>query len=268
MKVVQSFFLLLTSCLVFSQGKIDGFYQGQGNTTIVVGGGFEDSNEYLAGKDKTGFERDTYYISLFTSYGITDNLDINVSLPYIESGKNKNFQDISIALKHRFFKKLYANGVLELSGSAGFSTPVSNYKIGGLFDIGQQATILESRIMSHYKVNSGWFATLQSGFSYKLEEVPNSVPLTLKAGRAKKNIYYDIYYDAQFAMGGIDYLGTPRPQNFRELGVTYHKVGTTIFAPILGNFGAYGTFSYIIGGRNIFLGPIYGVGLSYNFGRD
>ncbi|MDT0556074.1 hypothetical protein [Patiriisocius hiemis] len=268
MKVLLSLFLLFTTCLCFSQGKIDGFYQGQGNATIVVGGGIEDSNEYLAGKDKTGLERKTYYISLFTSYGITNNLDINVSLPYIESGRNKNFQDISIMLKNRFFDKVYTNSVLELSGSAGISTPVSDYKIGGLFDIGQQATIIESRVMSHYKINSGWLATLQSGFSYKLEEVPNSVPLTLKVGRAKKNIYYDIYYDAQFGLGGIDYLGTPRPQNFREFGVSYHKVGATIFAPIIDGFGAYGTFSYIIGGRNIFLGPIYGAGLSYNFSRD
>jgi hypothetical protein len=62
-----------------------------------------------------------------------------------------------------------------VSIAAGFSTPLSDYDVGGLNDLGQQATVIETRLMLHYVLVSEWFFTLQSGVSFKLEEVPNSL---------------------------------------------------------------------------------------------
>ena len=79
MKLLFSIFLYV---LVFSttaaQGKIDGFYNIKGSSTLVLGGGFEDSKTYLAGNAEVDLMRKTYYISLYGVYGITDNLDVNV----------------------------------------------------------------------------------------------------------------------------------------------------------------------------------------------
>ncbi len=99
-------------------------------------------------------------------------------------------------------------------------------------DIGQRATILDTRILAHYQWHTQWFVTAQTGFSYKLEEVPNSIPVAIKIGKAANRWYYDVYYEHQYTFGGIDYRGTPRPQNFRELGVDYHKIGATLYRKI------------------------------------
>jgi len=264
-ELLAVFFISLGCCDVFSQGRIDGFYRGSGNATATLGAGFENHKDYLAGTDETDISRKLYYVNLFAAYGITDDLDVNVSLPYIEIDNNKNLQDISVFLKYRSLKKEYANGKLEVSVAGGFSTPVSDYNTGGLNDIGQQATVIETRAMAHYQTNSGWFATLQSGFSLKLEEVPNSLPITFKAGQALNNWYYDVYYDYQHSFGGIDYLETPPPQNFKRFGVDYHKVGGTGYRSFTKNFGAYISVSYVLGGRNTFQGPGYGIGLVANF---
>lgn len=265
MKVLTA---LIISLFIFSnsysQGKIDGFYKGKSNATVVLGFGFEDPKSYFAGTEKIDLSRSLYSISLFAAYGITDNLDVNASLPYLSSNKESNLQDVSLMLKYRFFQTTSESGNLEFSLGAGFSTPVSDYKVGGLNDIGQQATIIETRAMAHYKWNSGWFATLQSGFSFKFEETPNSIPVTFKTGKAAGNWYYDVYYDYQHSFGGIDYLGTPRPQNFKELGVDYHKAGGTLYRTFSENFGAALNLSYILGGRNTFQGPAYGLSIVYN----
>lgn len=255
--------LLLLPLITAAQGKIDGFYNAPTTITTVLGFGFEDSKKYLAGDNKLDLERNVYYATFFASYTISEKLQTQFSLPYIRSNNNKNLQDISVFLKYQLFEIPLAENRLKFSLAGGFSTPVSNYSIGGLNDIGQQATVIESRAMVHYKHNTGWFGTLQSGFSYKLQEVPNSLPITLKVGRASAQWYYDLYYDFQRAFGGIDYRGTPSPQNFRELGVDFHKVGGTLYKPLSSTLGAYVTVAYIVEGRNTFVGASYGIGLRY-----
>lgn len=248
----------------FSQGKIDGFYKGKNKGSVVLGFGFEDPKSYFVGTEKIDLSRNLYYLNLYASYGIADNLDVNFSLPYLSSDDESDFQDISVMLKYRFFKTTTESGSLEFSLGTGFSTPVSDYNVGGLNDIGQQTTIIETRAMVHYKWNSGWFATLQSGFSFKFKETPNSLPVTFKAGKAAGNWYYDVFYDYQHSFGGIDYRGTPRPQNFKELGVDYHKIGGALYRTLSENFGAAINLSYILGGRNTFQGPAYGLSIVYN----
>jgi len=257
--------IFLIPITVFSQGKVDGFYRGQANGTTVLGFGFEDSKKYFAARTKVDLSRNLYYANLYVAYGITNNLDAQISIPYLISDDNKDFQDISVFAKYRFIQKKSNSGTLDLSLGGGFSTPLSNYEIGDLNDLGQQATIIETRAMVHYQWHTNWFGTVQTGFSYKLEEVPNSLPFTLKVGKASQRMYYDVYYEYQYSFGGTDYLGAPRPQNFREFGVDYHKIGGTVFKPISKDLGAYVSLSYLLKGRNSFQGAAYGIGLSYDF---
>jgi hypothetical protein len=251
-----------------SQGKIDGFYRGKGNAVAVFGLGYEDNKNYFIGTEKSDLSRSVYYAALYGSYGILDNLDVSISVPFISSNKNNDLQDISLFLKYRMFNKNVENGVLQVSVASGLSTPLSDYEIGGLNDIGQQATIIETRALAHYKWHSGWFATIQSGFSFKLNETPNSLPIVFKTGKAAGKWYYDVYYDYQHSFGGIDYRGTPSPQNFKEFGTDYHKVGGTLSTQITSNFGSYLSLSYVISGRNVFQGPGFGLGIVYNFKKQ
>ncbi len=266
MKKLTTVILLVCSVITYSQGRIDGFYKGKNNATAVLGLGFEDGKKYFAGgSGKLNLTRSVSYANLFGAYGITDDLDANISIPYIVSNKNADFQDIAIYLKYRFITVSTTSGQFEFSVAGGFSTNLTNYQLGGLNDIGQQATILEARGLIHYQWNSGWFATAQSGYSFKSDPTPNSVPLTVKAGKATAKWYYDVYYDFQRSFGGIDYLGTPPPQDFRAFGVNFQKVGGTVYRSFSDTLGMYASLSYVFDGRNIFKGPGYGLGLVYNF---
>lgn len=259
---------LTTTFLGYSQGQIDGFYKQQHEGTLVLGAGFEDTKNYYVGSQRTDISRSLYYGNIFAAYGILENLNAQVAIPFLSSNDNTNFQDISVFIKYRFGKVVFEKSVLEFSAAAGFSTPLTNYDVGGLNDIGQQATTLQSRLMLHYQVDSGWFGTLQSGYNYKFDEVPNAFPLTLKVGKAAADYYYDIYYDYQNSENGIDYLGTPRPQNFKEFEVDFHKVGGTFFKPFNPNWGMYVSLGYVVSGRNVFQGPSYGLGLVYDFKKN
>jgi len=267
-KYLIVFSLLFSSSNLYSQGKIDGFYRGKGNATTVLGLGFEDAKDYFAGTNKTGLSRSLYYANIYGAYGITNDFDVSFSLPYMSSNKISDLQDMSLFLKYRVYNTELGNGKLQLGLAGGFSTPIGNYTTGGLNDLGQRATIIEGRVLIHYHWHTGWFATLQSGYSYKFEPTPNSLPVTLKAGKTLAKWYYDFYYDYQHSFGGIDYLGTPAPQDFRELGSGFHKIGGTLYRSLNNNWGAYLSLSYLLSGRNTFQGPGYGVGLAYNFGKN
>ena len=255
---------LLCTPMLFAQGTIDGFYRGKGSATIVLGGAYKKGTAYFAGNEKLDIDREEFYVNLFGAFGITDRFDVQVSLPYSEIGPNQSFQDIQFFAKYAFFQQKKHATTLQLTAALGFSTPISNYAIGGLNDIGQQATIVEPKVMWHYQYDSGWFATLQAGYAFKFDEVPDALPATLKLGKASHTWYFDGYYDSQYSFGGIDYRGTPRPQNFKEFAVHYHKIGGTVYKPFFRNFGIYVSASYVFSGRNIFQGPGYGYGLVYD----
>lgn len=251
----------------FGQGRIDGFYHDKGDGNAVIGLGFEDSNRYQAGRSTLDFGRSLYYANFYGSYGIEENFNASISIPYLISDDQRNFQDLTVFVKYRVYRFSGTIGTLELSLAGGLSTPISNYELGGLNDIGQQATVIETRGMGHYQWNSGWFITAQSGYSFKLEEVPNSIPFTLKLGKASSKWYYDVYYDFQYSFGGIDYRGTPRPQNFKAFGTNFHKAGGTLYTSFSNQWGGYVSLAYTIDGRNIFTGPAYGLGTVFSFGR-
>ena len=262
--ILLSYSLLSTQA--YAQGRVDGFYRGQHNATVVLGLGFEDGQEYFAGvSGDLDLTRSVFYSSLSGIYGITNTTDVSVSIPYIVSDDNANFQDIAIYLKQQIIVLDMPNASLQMSLAAGFSTNMTDYDLGGLNDIGQQATIYDFRGMIHYQTSQGWFATVQSGYSIKSSVTPDSMPFVIKIGKAMKDWYFDGYFDYQDSRGGIDYRGTPRPQDFRALGVDYSKVGGTVYKPIAKEWGAYISLSYVLEGRNIFRGPGYGLGVVYNF---
>ncbi|WP_298422514.1 transporter [uncultured Kordia sp.] len=261
---ISCFILIFSNCYFISaQGIISGFYNKKAETTLVVGAGFEDSKSYFIGKEKSDLSRNLYSISVFGIYGINERLNIQASLPYLSSNKQNGLQDAQFVLKYKAVQKAWKTDKLELSFATGFSFNVGNYNLGGLNDLGQQAKILETRALVHYQKKSGWFINLQSGFSFKFEEVPNSLPVTFKLGKASAKSYFDFWYDFQHAFGGINYLETPAPQNFKRFGASYHKVGGTYHFPISKKSGIYIAPSYVITGRNVFQGFAYHVGWTY-----
>jgi hypothetical protein len=105
MKSTLSYFLIICSIsFSYLQGRIDGFYRGESKGTFVLGLGFEDSKDYFAVRTNVELGRNLYYANLYGTYSITDDLDVSVSIPFMSSDDNTNFQDITVFTKYRIFK--------------------------------------------------------------------------------------------------------------------------------------------------------------------
>ena len=252
--------LLFSSSLLYSQGRVDGFYKGKGALEIGIGGGVEVHKKYFAGTNRVGISRTIFNANLFGAYGITKGFDVYFGLPYVAINKVKSIQDGSIYLKKLLLNVGLDKSDLQVSFAFGYSSNLAEYVSEGLSAIGQKAKVLDFRPVIHLNMESNWFVTLQGAYLYKFDPVPPAVTAALKLGKATAKYYFDFWYDFQNTSGGLDYQGTPTPDTFRKLGVSYHKVGGTFYQPLGNKFGYYVGASTVITGRNI------GQGTSLNIG--
>lgn len=262
--------LLIVSLLITSQflgqGRVDGFIKGKGDLDLVLGGSFEINKKYFAGTTKINLTRDIRLASVFVAYGITNKLEVNFSLPYVNvNGAVKGIQDPAIFFKYKYFER--KGGVLKTDFilAAGFSSNITKYQTEGGSALGQQAKVIDIRPVFQIYLPKSLFFTIQTGYSYKFSPVPNSVPLAVKFGIAKAKLYIDVWYEYQYSFGGLDYRGTPVPSTFRELGVDYHKIGGTIYKPIGERLGAFLGASYVLLGRNVSQGFGINLGVVFKF---
>lgn len=252
--------LLLPISIMFAQGRVDGFYKGKGNIEVALSGGAEFASHFYAGTDRINLARNIYNTSLTISNGLHERLDLYLNIPYVLIGGVGSVQDGSVFLKYLVHKRKLVQGQLSFNLALGASTNLANYQTGGINAIGQQASLIDIRPVIHYQKGS-WFLTAQYAYNYKFDPVPNATNGSLKVGKAMANYYFDFWYEHQFAFGGFDYLGTPSPPSFRELGVGFHKVGGTYYRPLGERFGLFFGAAFVLYGRNIGQGPIVNIGL-------
>ena len=256
MRVYIFSLLLLVSTASIGQGRVDGFFKGKGNLDIALSSNFEVNPKYYAGTNLINLSRNILSVSAFAAYGITNNLDVNVSIPFVSvNGVESSIQDPALFLKYdignlRITPAMSVDFIL----AGGFSSNVTNYQTGGGSALGQQAKTIDIRPVLHFSFDripfAGSFLTLQGGYNYKFDPVPSAYVFAAKFGIAKANWYADIWYDSQYGIGGFDYQGTPAPPSFRELGVSYHKIGGTFYKPINQKTGWFAGASYALAGRN------------------
>lgn len=251
MKAILLSTLLVSSTLIYSQGRVDGFLKGKGNGDIAIGGGAEIAENYFAGTKSVGLSRTIINGSIFFAYGLHDRLDINVSLPYVSIDGDGDIQDGAVFLKYRLFEIEQSNGKFSILAAAGYSSNLTDYQTEGINAIGQQAQVIDGRLVMHYLWNTGWFLTGQFGVQEKSDPTPNSNQASLKMGKAMAKFYFDIWYDYQESDGGFDYLGFPAPSTFKSLGVDYHRAGATAYKPINEKLGAALGCFYTLSGRNV-----------------
>lgn len=262
-KTLLSLSIVFFHLICFAQGPVDGFYKGKGNAEIGLGGGASFNKKFYAGTDLITLKRNIINVSVFAGFGLTENLDISASLPYLVVNDQKSFQDASVYLKYRLFNRKLSSGSLQLSIAAGFSSNVVDYETEGGSALGQEAKVIDLRPILHFASNNGWFYTLQGAYLYKFSPVPEAINAGLKIGRATSKFYFDLWYAYQYSFGGLDYRGEPSPSTFRELGVNYNQVGGTYYRPFTDKLGGYIGASYSFAGRNTVNG--YGLNLGVTF---
>lgn len=250
------------SNLAIAQGPVDGYLKGKGNLDVALSGFYQHSEKFYSGLGLINYERTLTGATFFAEYGVTESADAIVSIPFI----NGAFQDASIFIKYRLFRKQFGDSFpLTIMTAFGSTFPISNYPTQTGQSIGQRAVQFQPKLVLQYNTKSGVFIQAQSGYNYTLDPVPSSIPFSAKIGYAGNKLYSDLWFDYQKGLGDIIWSGGASI-DFRTLHVSYSKIGGVIYYSIKPKIGIFVNGSYILSGINI--GKAYSVGAGFVYKFD
>ena len=276
----QSLLILAVATLgfahtAFSQSPISGFMQGKGKGNISLSLSTEKYDEvYLVPEKTDGVpifnEVKLNSTNLYATYGLSDQLDVVMSLPYISaegnasqeqlnnlnySNSRSGIQDISVFLKYNPFSRNFGKSSLRLIGALGLKTPLGDYRedegLQSIIAIGNRSTTVSALGLAMFKMDSGIFASGQIGGNVATNDVPNSYTSELKLGYAASKFYGDAYVANQTSTSGVDILGEGFQGFFPATKVNYTKIGLNLYTPLYKDFGLAGGASTLVAGRNI-----------------
>ena len=277
----------LMSSTIYSQSPVDGFMQGKGNGNVVVSYAMEKYDKVLLVPkevDAVPVFNDVTLTSqsIYATYGLLNNLDVVVSLPYITAKGNAseavltnlNFQnersglqDISLFLKFNPFNVNIGSSKLSFIGSLGYQAPVGNYKVDeglqSIIAIGNRAQTVSMIGIAMFKTKYGIFTTGQFGATTSTNGVPDAYMSDIKLGFAASKIYADAFLSYKAALSGTDILGQGFTGFFPGTRVNATKVGLNLYAPVYKKIGLAGGASSYISGRNLGKGTIFYGALVY-----
>ena len=259
----------------FSQSPISGFMQGKGKGNVSLSLSSEKYDKvYLVPQETDGVpifnEVKLNSTNLYATYGLSDQLDVVLSLPYIsaegnasqEQLNNLNYsntrsgvQDVSFFLKYNPYFHNFGKSSLRLIGALGLKTPLGDYKVDeglqSIIAIGNRSTTVSALGLAMFKMDSGIFASGQIGGNIASNDVPNSYTSELKLGYAASKFYGDAFVANQTSTSGVDILREGFQGFFPATKVNYTKIGLNLYTPLYKDFGLAGGASTLVAGRNI-----------------
>ena len=285
-----------TTSALRAQSLVSGFMAGKGHGSVVVSGTAERyTSAYLAPDKVSGVpvfqEVHVNSVNLYGTYGLTDKIDVIVSLPYIQSkgqafgstisdlntlypaqgfaNTRQGFQDLTGVLKFKSYTREIGSSILDLLGVVSVSTPVSNYQtntgLGYIIAIGNRATKATALGVAHLKTASGIFATGQMGYSLRSGDVPNALVGEAKLGYAGPKNYFEGSASFQESNGGTDITENGFDGTFTATRVNYVRLSASGYRPITNGFGLTLGLSTYVAGRNIGKSTGASAGITYNY---
>ncbi len=263
MKQLFVLWIGLLSNYSFAQGPIDGFFKNTGELDVAISGTYAASTTYFAGATPINYTRNQTIIGGFAAYGLADRWNCVVSLPVI----NKTLQDAAFYAKYKWVLHGTSYGEYSVFPALGVSFPVSNYNTESGQAVGQKAVTIQPKMVAQFKSSKGWFVQGQSGYNYSFNPVPPAFVVSVKAGYIYKKWYFDVWFDYQHGIGGKDYnsLNAEPLNSFRELGVSYQRLGGVIYRTISHRFGLQANTFYVLNGRNTSQMFAFGGGVVFKF---
>ncbi|WP_250630306.1 hypothetical protein [Rhodoflexus caldus] len=293
------FAMFLSICSVWGQTPTDGLMMSPYELCSVLQYSRSQWKQYWEGSLKRNNENigtlTSQSVAVMAAYGVNKRLNLMFSLPYIANEASagnmkgmRGIQDLSLWAKYRWLHQPTEIGALSSFITLGGSVPATRYVPDWLpFSIGLGAKTASARAIVHYRLNRGWYATAQSGFTYRSNirifrdayqfdgqlfytnevQVPHAADATLRIGYLKKNTQVEVFADHQAALSGDDIRrhDMPFPTN--------RMIGTAI--------GCYGKFSYdlpnqselsltaqlsqVVQGRNVGQATSFSLGVLYAF---
>ena len=227
------------------------------------------------------------------NYGVTDRLNIIVMAPYVTTKASsgtlqglKGMQDLSVAIKYRFFAKDFATGGLKAFAIGYTSTPLTNYTPDYLpLSIGMASTNLAGRLTLNYHLNRGWYINGSSGYllrsnvtldrpSYYTNgkitfsnevQLPNAFDFLVNIGYLKKGFQVELTYSQQNTLGGGDIRRQDMPFVSNRMNFSKASALVMYYLPNLKNLAVRGSAGYTVAGRNVGQSTTLMAGVLYTF---
>lgn len=292
-KSILYFLLLLSPFLASAQGMIDGFMRGEGKTVVALSFSTESYKDFY--KNTTQVQEpnlgtiSTQSVGLFAALGITDNLDVLASLPYISTSADQGYwqtqsslQDVAFAVKWRpLHLTLPATGTLSAIVAGGVSMPVTNYVANAPVAVGHHSTAADVRLLVNFMTPFGFFAAVQTGYIRRGDveldrltlddggmktNVPDALDFSAKVGYGNSDFYLDAWLQSQSARGGTNIGDTDA--SFPSNGISFTRLGVTGYYPlkfIAEKLGISIAGATTLSGRNIGKSNRISIGAVYEF---
>jgi hypothetical protein len=231
----------------------------------------------------------TQMVMFMSNYGITDNLNIMASAPYVWTkasagtlhGMN-GVQDLSLFLKWRPVTKTFGKNKISMIGIGGFSTPLTNYVIDYLpLSIGLGSTNLTARGMIDYKHNrftvTGsaayiWRSNVKldrdSYYDTQLHltnevKMPNASYYQLRTGYRGKYLIAEALLTNWTTLGGFDITKNNMPFPSNKMNSTMIGGYIKYTWKQLTNLSVLGGANYTVAGRNMGQATSFNAGVFY-----
>lgn len=287
-KIILSLAVVLPF-LAIAQSPVSGFMKKKGEGSVVVSYASEKySKVFLVPQEIDGVpvfnDVKIESQSLYAEYGVTNNFNVVVNLPYITAtgnasqavltnlnyeNKRSGLQDLKIYGKYNFNSYVFGNNQLDFIGVLGVEKPM-NYKsdegLQSILAIGDNATKLNVSGILMFKNKSGFFASGQIGNTFKNNKVPNALTSELKLGFAASKFYIDGFFATQLnSSAGVDILQPGFNGFFPATKVNYTRVGLNAYFPFTKHVGITAGANTYLTGRNIGKSTGFYGGLVFNF---
>ncbi|MBK7131174.1 MAG: hypothetical protein IPM74_15500 [Crocinitomicaceae bacterium] len=228
------------------QGLVDGFFKGKNKLDLAISGFSQNSDKFYDGIGLINYKRSLTGIGLFAEYGLRDNLDFILNIPFI----NGSFQDGSVVMKYGIpFNRSAKERRITLMPALGVSFPLTDYNTESGQAIGQRALQIQPKFLFQWNTTKGLFYQVQAGYNYAFNPVPSSFISSTKIGYSFGRFYSDVWFEYQQGIGGkawhVDAISS-----FRELFVTYSRLGGVFYTQLNQRFGIAAGGSYVLSGVN------------------
>jgi hypothetical protein len=281
-----------------AQTPMDGLMMAKGEICIAVA--YEDASwdhywegTYLRTNANIGTFNRKMIMPMIVG-GITERLNVIVSLPYIKTSATggqlagvEGIQDLGISLKAKLIDQRMDKGRWMLFSNLNFSTPASNYLSDYMpFSLGFGANELGLRAIGQYELNKGPYVRAsvaylirgateaerdyyyQDGSYYTATmDVPNALngQVALGSWFLDKKLRVEATLTMTTSSSGDDIRAYNSPQPTNK--VDFDQVGgfAQYYLKKGGGFGFLAYYNHMYSGRNMGQFSGYGLGLTYQF---
>jgi hypothetical protein len=221
----------------------------------------------------------TQNIMWIGTYGVTDRLNVLVTLPYVWTkasqgtmGGMEGLQDVSLGVKYNFYAFRSEAVTFKTFASLNLALPVTDYTPDYLpLAIGSASKRVSYRLNTYLRFQQGWFANASAAWTWRgnvtldrpahyydgqlinSEEafLPNTFDIFVSGGYHKGALQVEANYIQMNTLGGDDIGRQVMPEVGNRMNSI--KVGATVmyYLPKPQGMAVRGAGSYTVAGRNV-----------------